>query len=82
VKAAQIEVLPMGGRSRQFKPTGRWDFIKELSDERLHRYGVMSSKKYDAALGWESAGKSALNFEAAKEFERRHGEKPYWYVKD
>jgi len=42
----------------------------------------MSSKKHDAALGWESPGKEALNFEAAKEFERRHGEKPYWYVKD
>lgn len=72
----------MGGRSRQQRPQGRWDFLKELSDERLHRYGVMSSKKYDSALGWESLGKETLNFEASREYERRHGTTPYWYVKD
>ena len=72
----------MGGRSRKIEKQGRWDFIKELSDDRLHNYGVMSSKKHDSAQGWESPGKEALNFEAAKEFERRHGQKPYWYIKD
>jgi len=72
----------MGGRSRNKYTQGRWDFIKELSDDRLHRYGVMSSKKHDSALGWESPGKEALNFEAAQEFERRTGKTPYWYVKE
>jgi hypothetical protein len=71
----------VGGRSRKEKPKDRWAFIKELSDDRLQRYGIMSSKKFDPARGWESWGKESLNFEAAKEFERRTGQKPFWYVK-
>lgn len=72
----------MGGRSRTEKPQGRWDFLQELSDDRLQRYGVMSFNKYDSKTGWESLSKNALNGEAAREYERRHGEKPWWYRKE
>ena len=72
----------MGGRSRSEKPQGRWDFIQELSDDRLQRYGVMSFNKFNSETRWESPGKSSLNWEAANEYERRHGERPWWERKE
>jgi len=63
----------MGGRGRDYKSSDRWAWIGELSDSRLEQYGKMSSFKDDSDLG-----KMSLNFEASKEFERRHGFTPEW----
>lgn len=67
----------MGGRSRQQKLPDRWDWVKELSDNRLDNYGKMSAAKYRE--NYSDRSKSALHNEAAAEFERRHGSKPSWY---
>ena len=63
----------MGGRGRDFTSSDRWAWVGELSDSRLEQYGKMSSYKDESNIG-----KMALNYEAAKEFERRHGYTPEW----
>jgi len=63
----------MGGRGREQQQKDRWDWVSELSDSRLERYGKMSSHK-DAA----DMQKGALNWACAKEYERRKGAAPEW----
>ncbi len=63
----------MGGRGRDFSSSDRWAWVGELSDYRLEQYGKMSSYKDESDIG-----KSVLNYEAAKEFKRRHGIDPEW----
>ena len=71
----------MGGRSRSVKHQDKWDWIKELSNERLENYGYMSSKQSTFSDGVENISKSSLNYFAGKEFESRHGMLPSWYKK-
>ena len=63
----------MGGRGRDYVRADRWSWVGELSNDRLESYGKMSSYKSESDLG-----KTALNFECSKEFERRNGFKPEW----
>lgn len=63
----------MGGRGREYNHRDKWDWIGELSDDRLERYGKMSSYKVESDIGKES-----LNYWCSQEFERRNGFKPEW----
>lgn len=67
----------MGGRSRKQPFVDRWDWVKDLSDNRLDKYGQMSCIKSHQNPADES--KRSLNYWAAQEFERRKGYKPTWY---
>jgi len=67
----------MGGRSRKYTPPDRWDWLQEISDQRLERYGRMSGHKVKD--GSADLSKFALHNEAASEFKRRHGYNPDWY---
>ena len=70
----QIEVR-MGGRGRETKYKDRWDWVKELSDQRLENYGRMSGDKMSARRDFS---KEALNWACANEYERRTGVTPTW----
>jgi hypothetical protein len=70
----------MGGRSRNFHTPDRWDWVKEVSDSRLERYGKMSGYSVDRS-GSNDRGKFALHLECSAEYNRRHGQDPTWYRK-
>lgn len=65
----------MGGRGRDIEHQDRWDWVKELPNDRLERYGKMSAYKVDTRTDYS---KEALNFECANEYKRRHGHDPKW----
>jgi len=77
----------MGGRSRKYDKKENWDWLRELSDERLENYGHMAAKSLrqndspvDAATKQITLNqREALYDNVAKEYERRNGEKPDWY---
>lgn len=66
----------MGGRGRTTRNKDRWDWVQELSDDRLQKYGHMSAYKAQH----DNHQKGPLNFALAKEHERRFGFKPNWAV--
>ncbi len=81
----------MGGRSKQgHQLTDRWQWIEDLSEERLNNYGRYSQIETDAhraaglsdsqsALVRGREGSAAnLNFQLAKYYESKYGAEPEW----
>lgn len=77
----------MGGRSRTYNKDDRWDWLKDLSDDRLNNYGHMAEKSLrqdDKPINAQTDQvtrdqREALYDNVAKEYERRNGGKPEWY---
>ncbi len=65
----------MGGRGSEYVYTNKWDFIEDISDYRLDRYGLMTSHHQD------DVRKGAFNHNLAAEYAFRHGRVPSWYDK-
>lgn len=73
----------MGGRSREPRQqTDSWDWLTQLTSDRLENYGRYSSIEIQSILSVNqnvSTGSAGnLNLHAAKEYERRNGFLPDW----
>ncbi len=69
----------MGGRGSERDIRDKWDFVKELSDFRLQRYGLMTEHKIDQKD--DQFRKEAFNWALGDEYFQRHGSYPSWYRK-
>lgn len=82
----------MGGRSDNSKKQtlpDSWNWLTELTDERLDNYGkhsvIQSAQDYAAEKSTSARHHTSannLNYYAQREYERRHGVLPAWADKD
>lgn len=80
----------MGGRSRKPRDerVERFQFVQELSDERLEHYGQYSNIGYqniDTPTQTEQGipvNHEGLNAAAADEYQRRNGRNPEWDLRE
>lgn len=76
----------MGGRNRRVATErephrgDRWDWLKELDQERLTNYGFMARAAQFEGDADHRFQKEALFGEVSREWERRFGERPPFYM--
>lgn len=76
----------MGGRSRRVQQDrepfrgDRWEWLGELNQDRLNNYGWMARSAQFEGEGDHRLQKEALFGEVCREWERRYGERPPFYM--